>query len=145
MDDENIGDDCRGRLGEDEGGGGGRIQHREFIGCTPERLFKVNRSGQHDRIVTSEALAGTRIRGLTPSADNQLLRDLLSSKKDMLENEITGDFIRGALNELEENGWLEKQTTGMNDDDDSSSDEDVIVAKKKSRTSSKKSNDILCS
>lgn len=59
--------------------------------------------------MTSEALAGTRIRGLTPTADAELLRDLLSSKKDMLENEITGQFIRNALQELEENGWLEKQ------------------------------------
>lgn len=58
--------------------------------------------------VTSEALAGTRIRGLTPAADAELLRELLSSKKDMLENEITGKFISNALHELENNGWLEK-------------------------------------
>ena len=80
---------------------------REFIGCTPERLFRVNGAG-NDRTVISEALAGTRIRGQTPSADNELLRELLSSKKDMLENQITGQFIRAALVELEENGWLEK-------------------------------------
>ena len=84
----------------------GLIRSREFFGCTPERLFRVN-SG-HDRMVTTEALAGTRIRGLTPSADNELLRELLSSKKDMLENDITGQFIKEALLELEENGWLEK-------------------------------------
>ena len=84
-----------------------QIRNREFLGCTPERLFKVN-GYKHDRMVSSEALAGTRIRGQTPSADNELLRELLSSKKDMLENEITGQFIREALNELEENGWLEK-------------------------------------
>ena len=89
----------------------GDISSREFVGCTPERLFRVNRSG-HERIVTSEALAGTRIRGLTPSADAELLRELLSSKKDMLENQITGQFIRNALKELEDNGWLQK-----NDDD----------------------------
>ncbi|KAL3794676.1 hypothetical protein HJC23_010104 [Cyclotella cryptica] len=59
--------------------------------------------------VTSEALAGTRIRGLTPSADAELLRELLSSKKDMLENEITGKFIGDALKELEDNGWLERK------------------------------------
>lgn len=56
----------------------------------------------------SEALAGTRIRGLTPAADAELLRELLSSKKDMLENEITGKFISDALQELELNGWLKK-------------------------------------
>ena len=90
----------------------GCVRHREFLGCTPERLFRVNRSG-HDRLVTSEALAGTRIRGLTPSADAELLRELLSSKKDMLENEITGQFIRNALQELEDNGWLEKNENNM--------------------------------
>jgi len=94
----------------------GRISSREFLGCAPERLFKVSsRYGgtnrqHHDRIVTSEALAGTRIRGQTPSADNELLQELLSSKKDMLENEITGQFIRSALLELEEKGWLEKSS-----------------------------------
>ena len=92
--------------------GSGCISNREFLGCTPERLFRVNRSG-HDRIVTSEALAGTRIRGLTPSADAELLRELLSSKKDMLENEITGQFIRDALQELEDNGWLQKNEDNM--------------------------------
>eukprot|EP00986_Skeletonema_menzelii_P009613 scaffold4407_cov138-Skeletonema_menzelii.AAC.2 len=92
--------------------GNGYISNREFVGCTPERLFRVNRSG-HDRIVTSEALAGTRIRGLTPEADAALLRELLSSKKDMLENEITGDFIRDALQELEDNGWLQKSEDNM--------------------------------
>jgi hypothetical protein len=86
--------------------GEGPIRSREFFGCTPERLFRVN-SG-HDRMVTTEALAGTRVRGLTPSADNELLRELLSSKKDMLENDITGHFINEALLELQENGWLEK-------------------------------------
>jgi isochorismate synthase EntC len=59
-------------------------------------------------MVTTEALAGTRVRGLTPSADNELLRELLSSKKDMLENDVTGHFINEALLELQENGWLEK-------------------------------------
>mmetsp|Transcript_21973 Transcript_21973/g.47724 ORF Transcript_21973/g.47724 Transcript_21973/m.47724 type:complete len:2506 (-) Transcript_21973:87-7604(-) len=90
----------------------GQIKDREFLGCAPERLFKINRSG-HDRMVRSEALAGTRTRGLTPSADNELLRELLSSKKDMLENEITGQFIRNALLELEENGWLEKSKDNL--------------------------------
>ena len=64
-------------------------------------------------MVASEALAGTRIRGQTPSADNELLQELLSSKKDMLENQITGQFIQKALLELEENGWLEKSKDNL--------------------------------
>ena len=79
------------------------IRKREFLAFAPERLFTVNGRG-HDRIVTSEAMAGTRIRGLTPSADNELLQELLPSEKDMLENEITAQFIGDALHELEENG-----------------------------------------
>ena len=50
-----------------------------------------------------------------PEANNELLRKLLvSSYKDMSENEITSEnkimrrFIRRALRKLEENGWLEK-------------------------------------
>ncbi|EED90673.1 salicylate biosynthesis isochorismate synthase-like protein, partial [Thalassiosira pseudonana CCMP1335] len=72
-----------------------------FLGCTPERLFRI-KSEDQNRV----ALAGTRIRGLTPSADAELLRELLSSKKDMLENEITGKFISDALQELEDSGWF---------------------------------------
>ncbi|KAL3810825.1 hypothetical protein ACHAXA_007515, partial [Cyclostephanos tholiformis] len=98
------GDGASGRPGTSDTA----IRSREFFGCTPERLFRVFKSG-HDRVVTTEALAGTRIRGLTQSADNELLRELLSSKKDMLENDITGQFIDEALLELEENGWLEKR------------------------------------
>jgi len=103
--------------GEDNGQiiskrGEGSIQSREFFGCTPERLFRVG-GIQHDRTVMSEAVAGTRIRGLTPSADKELLHEFLSSKKDMLENEITGQFIRDALLELEENGWLEKSKDNL--------------------------------
>ena len=89
-----------------------QIRNREFLGCTPERLFRVGGYG-NDRMVASEALAGTRIRGQTPSADNELLQELLSSKKDMLENQITGQFIQKALLELEENGWLEKSRDNL--------------------------------
>ena len=57
-----------------------------------------------DRVVTSESIAGTSICGLTPSADKQLLREILSSEKEMPENEITAQFIGDALREFEENG-----------------------------------------
>ena len=79
------------------------IREREFLGFATERLFRVN-GRRPDRVVTSKAIAGTRICGLTPSADNELLRELLFSEKDMLENEITAQLIGDALQELKENG-----------------------------------------
>ncbi|CAJ1955113.1 unnamed protein product [Cylindrotheca closterium] len=78
------------------GGEGG-----DFFGCTPERLFQV----QHGAVV-SEALAGTRPRGSTQDADEELARQLYSSSKDQMENRITGKFIRSAFEELKERGLV---------------------------------------
>ena len=58
----------------------------EFFGCTPERLFAVNRMSG---LVISEALAGTRPRGATQHDDEVLLRELFASPKDIRENRIT--------------------------------------------------------
>lgn len=74
---------------------------REFVGCTPERLFQI-RKGH----VISEALAGTRPRGSTQEADEQLSRDLFQSPKDREENLITGHLIRDSFQELYNRGWL---------------------------------------
>ena len=77
---------------------------REFVGCTPERLFQV-RNGE----VISEALAGTRPRGSTQEADAQLSRDLFQSPKDREENLITGHLIRDSFQELHERGWVKSK------------------------------------
>lgn len=87
----------------------------EFFGCTPERLFQV-RNGQ----VVSEALAGTRPRGSTQQADEELSRQLFVSSKDQKENVITGNFIRAAFNDLKQRGWIannyrEKESLGDDD------------------------------
>eukprot|EP00536_Pseudo-nitzschia_multiseries_P000086 jgi/Psemu1/177678/e_gw1.2.354.1 len=92
----------------------------EFFGCTPERLFQVvsspslsseeETSDETTTMVVSEALAGTRPRGSTPEADQELSRQLFASAKDQSENEITGRFIMQAFHELNERGWIHHDT-----------------------------------
>ncbi|KAK7286789.1 hypothetical protein RJT34_22024 [Clitoria ternatea] len=63
-----------------------------FIGNTPEQLF--HRKSLH---ITSEALAGTRARGVSPALDRQIELDLLTSPKDDIEFTIVRDTIRRKL------------------------------------------------
>ncbi|MED6124423.1 hypothetical protein PIB30_058767 [Stylosanthes scabra] len=63
-----------------------------FIGNTPEQLF--HRKWLH---ITSEALAGTRARGVSMSLDRQIELDLLTSPKDDIEFTIVRDTIRRKL------------------------------------------------
>ena len=67
-------------------------QGKAFLGVTPERL--VSRSG---RIVRSEAVAGTRPRGVDGVADRLLGESLLASAKDRREHEIVVERVREAL------------------------------------------------
>ncbi len=71
------------------------FQYREgeaFVGATPERLFR--RSG---RRIWTEAVAGTRPRGLNEEDDRRLLQDLLESEKDQREHAFVRDSIRESL------------------------------------------------
>ncbi|XP_020971745.1 isochorismate synthase, chloroplastic-like isoform X2 [Arachis ipaensis] len=63
-----------------------------FIGNTPEQLF--HRKWLH---ITSEALAGTRARGVSMALDRQIELDLLTSPKDDIEFTIVRDTIRRKL------------------------------------------------
>lgn len=63
-----------------------------FIGNTPEQLFHRNCLG-----ISSEAMAGTRVRGGSMALDLQIQLDLLSSPKDHLEFTIVRDNIRKKL------------------------------------------------
>ncbi|MFM7261820.1 MAG: chorismate-binding protein, partial [bacterium] len=65
---------------------------RAFLGVTPERL--VSRSG---RIARSEAVAGTRPRGVDGVADRLLGESLLASQKDRREHEFVVERVREAL------------------------------------------------
>ena len=49
-----------------------------FFGATPERLLRLE-----DKVVETEAIAGTRPRRKTVEKDNQMKQNLLSSKKDL--------------------------------------------------------------
>jgi menaquinone-specific isochorismate synthase len=63
-----------------------------FLGVTPERL--VSRSG---RTARSEAVAGTRPRGVDGVADRLLGESLLASPKDRREQELVVERVREAL------------------------------------------------
>ena len=65
---------------------------RAFLGVTPERL--VSRAG---RTARSEAVAGTRPRGVDAVADRLLGESLLASQKDRREHEFVVERVREAL------------------------------------------------
>ena len=99
----------------------------EFFGCTPERLFQVASSlpssyvkcnSNKTTMVISEALAGTRQRGSTPQADQELSRQLLASAKDQKENQITGHFITQVFEEMIDRGWVDKSDRDYSQTDD---------------------------
>jgi len=63
-----------------------------FLGATPERLFK-----RQGRTIHTEAIAGTRPRGLTTRDDERYARALLNSEKEVREHSIVVDMIRNVL------------------------------------------------
>jgi menaquinone-specific isochorismate synthase len=65
---------------------------RAFVGVTPERL--VSRAGTSAR---SEAVAGTRPRGVDAVADRLLGESLTASAKDRTEHELVVERVRDAL------------------------------------------------
>ncbi|XP_061345809.1 isochorismate synthase 2, chloroplastic-like isoform X2 [Gastrolobium bilobum] len=69
-----------------------------FIGNTPEQLF--HRKRLH---INSEALAGTRARGVSVALDHQIELDLLTSPKDDIEFTIVRETIRRKLEAVCEN------------------------------------------
>ncbi len=71
------------------------FQSREgdiFLGNTPERLYR--RDG---RSLQTEAVAGTRRRGLTADEDRQLKEDLLNCEKDLREHDYVVRTIENVL------------------------------------------------
>ena len=66
-----------------------------FLGITPERLYR--REHQH---IESEALAGTRTRGLTMEEDAQLARELRESHKEQREHEMVLEHLEALLPEF---------------------------------------------
>jgi menaquinone-specific isochorismate synthase len=66
-----------------------------FLGASPERLFR-----REGRSVESEAVAGTRPRGVSSAEDEGLCDDLLHSAKDLSEHTCVSKGIREALEPL---------------------------------------------
>jgi menaquinone-specific isochorismate synthase len=70
-------------------------QGKAFLGVTPERLLSRNK-----RSVRSEAIAGTRPRGVDDVADRLLGESLLASEKDRREHEFVVERLREVLSSL---------------------------------------------
>ena len=66
-----------------------------FLGASPERLFFRN-----GHTFYSEAMAGTRARGTSPSEDEALGQELLKSSKDLRELTPIRTFLETALDPL---------------------------------------------
>ena len=81
---------------------------RAFLGASPERLFR--RDG---RSVESEAVAGTRPRGVSTADDEGLRYDLLHSAKDLSELSYVSKGIREALEPLCEELEIEEHVSEM--------------------------------
>lgn len=66
-----------------------------FLGASPEQLYR--RVGQQ---IESEAQAGTRIRGQTPSEDKILEQELSENPKDHHEHQLVVEYISHALSTI---------------------------------------------
>ena len=79
-----------------------------FLGASPERLFR-----REGRSVESEAVAGTRPRGVSSAEDEGLRDDLLHSAKDLSEHTYVSKGIREALEPLCEELEIEDRVSEM--------------------------------
>lgn len=66
-----------------------------FIGGTPERLYS-----RLERLLQTEAIAGTRPRGKSLQEDQKLGEELLTSEKDIREHQFVVHSLRGVLHQL---------------------------------------------
>ena len=73
--------------------GNGRGQ--SFIGASPERLLSIR-----ENQITTDALAGSAPRGLTPDIDIQLAQTLLNSEKERYEHRVVVEFLLNQLRSL---------------------------------------------
>ncbi|MFC1553260.1 isochorismate synthase MenF [candidate division KSB1 bacterium] len=73
-----------------------------FVGGSPERLYKRN-----DKVIKSEAIAGTRLRGENKERDEELETELLNCEKDLLEHKFVYLSVKNSLEDLCEDGIME--------------------------------------
>ena len=68
-----------------------------FFGTTPELLYQ-----REGRIISTEAIAGTRQRGISQEEDEEIAEELFNSDKDRREHASVQRFIASALDNLTE-------------------------------------------
>lgn len=71
------------------------LEHESFLGASPERLFC-----RHDKVLFSEAIAGTRPRNMDPILNQKLQLELLNSPKDLREFLPVQKYLESALSPL---------------------------------------------
>jgi menaquinone-specific isochorismate synthase len=71
------------------------LEGMSFLGASPERLFK-----RREKVLLSEALAGTRARGKDGAQDEILRKELLASFKDLREFSPVKKYLQRALSPL---------------------------------------------
>lgn len=79
-----------------------------FLGASPERLFR-----REGRMLTSEAVAGTRPRGASDAADARLREELQLSEKDQREHGYVREQIRRTLTPFSETLDVDAETSDM--------------------------------
>lgn len=72
----------------------------QIVGASPEMLVKVN----HNRIVETHPIAGTRHRGATDQEDEELMMDLLSDEKERAEHIMLVDLGRNDVGRVAKPG-----------------------------------------
>ncbi|RMH19633.1 MAG: aminodeoxychorismate synthase component I [Gammaproteobacteria bacterium] len=73
-----------------------RYQDRIIASMSPERLISVSRDG----VMETRPIAGTRPRGLTIEADQELARELLNHHKELAEHVMLVDLERNDLGRI---------------------------------------------
>lgn len=79
-----------------------------FLGASPERLFR-----QEGRAMWSEAVAGTRSRGVSEQADAALRDELLESEKERREHAFVQEAIQQGLDSLCAEVEIDEPTSEM--------------------------------
>ena len=77
-----------------------------FIGTSPERLYY-----RQDRVLKTEAIAGTRQRGESVGIDRQLSENLLNSAKDLHEHQLVVNNLQTTLEGLCDTVNVDRQLT----------------------------------